>query len=124
MADGTSFLMQEAVSVGEAASSYTAMLDKSVFFQRQIEECREVLRHAVNDEDRAFGKRPLRVGKSQLRQIKPVHLRHAALAEREFSFSATSEINLVSWLNYATSANNLESARRSHGKFSSLAFLH
>jgi|SRR5215831_17314426 len=36
--------MQEAVSVGEAASSYTAMLDKSVFFQRQIEECREVLR--------------------------------------------------------------------------------
>jgi hypothetical protein len=30
------------------------MLDKKVFFQRQIEECRELLRHAVIAEDRAF----------------------------------------------------------------------
>jgi hypothetical protein len=30
------------------------MLDIKVFFQRQIEECQELLRHAVNAEDRAF----------------------------------------------------------------------
>jgi hypothetical protein len=30
------------------------MFDKNVFFQRQIEECRELLRHAVTDADRAF----------------------------------------------------------------------
>jgi len=73
--------MQEAVSVGEAASSYTAMLDKSVFLQRQIEECRELLRHAVNDEDRAFWQEAAARWESQLRQIKPVHLRQKAPAE-------------------------------------------
>jgi hypothetical protein len=30
------------------------MLDKKVFFQQQVDECRELARHAVNDEDRAF----------------------------------------------------------------------
>jgi CRISPR/Cas system Type II protein with McrA/HNH and RuvC-like nuclease domain len=30
------------------------MLDKKVFFQRQIEECRELARHAVNAADQAF----------------------------------------------------------------------
>jgi hypothetical protein len=56
-------------SLGEAASSYTVMLDKKVFFQRQIEECRELLRHAVNDEDRAFWQQAAERWEGTLRQI-------------------------------------------------------
>jgi hypothetical protein len=47
------FSVPEATS-GEVASSESAMFDKNVFFQRQIEECRELLRHAATDADRAF----------------------------------------------------------------------
>jgi hypothetical protein len=45
------------------------MLDKKVFFQRQIEECRELLRHAVNDEDRAFWQQAAERWEGTLRQI-------------------------------------------------------
>ena len=46
------------------------MLDKKVFFQRQIEECRELLRHAVNDEDRAFWEQAAELWEGLLKQIK------------------------------------------------------
>ena len=48
----------------------TAMLDKKVFFQRQIEECRELLRHAVNAEDRAFWQHVAERWEGLLKQIK------------------------------------------------------
>jgi len=46
------------------------MLDKKVFFQRQIEECRELLRHAVNAEDRAFWQHVAERWEGLLKQIK------------------------------------------------------
>jgi hypothetical protein len=46
------------------------MLDKKVFFQRQIEECRELLRHAVNAEDRAFWLQAAERWEGLLKQIK------------------------------------------------------
>ena len=48
----------------------TAMLDKKVFLQRQIEECRELLRHAVNAEDRAFWQHVAERWEGLLKQIK------------------------------------------------------
>ena len=47
------------------------MLDKKVFFQRQIEECRELLRHAVNDEDRAFWQQAAERWEDLLKQAAP-----------------------------------------------------
>jgi transcription elongation GreA/GreB family factor len=46
------------------------MLDKRVFFQRQIEECRELARHAVNAEDRAFWLQTAERWEGLLKQIK------------------------------------------------------
>jgi hypothetical protein len=46
------------------------MLDKKVFFQRQIEECQELLRHAVNAEDRAFWLQAAERWEGLLKQIK------------------------------------------------------
>jgi hypothetical protein len=46
------------------------MLDKNVFFQRQIEECRELLRHAVNAEDQAFWLHAAERWEGLLKQIK------------------------------------------------------
>jgi hypothetical protein len=47
------------------------MLDKKVFFTRQIEECRELEGHAVNDKDRAFWQQTAEHWEAQLRLIKP-----------------------------------------------------
>jgi hypothetical protein len=47
------------------------MLDKKVFFSRQIEECRELERHAVNDEDRAFWQQTAEHWEAQVRFFKP-----------------------------------------------------
>ncbi len=46
------------------------MLDKKVFFQRQVEECRELARHAVNDEDRTFWLDAAECWETQISQIK------------------------------------------------------
>jgi hypothetical protein len=46
------------------------MLDKSVFFQRQIEECQELARHAVNAQDRAFWLQAAERWEALLKQIK------------------------------------------------------
>jgi hypothetical protein len=40
------------------------------FFQRQIEECRELLRHAVNAEDRAFWQHAAERWEGMLEQMK------------------------------------------------------
>ena len=41
------------------------------FLKRQIEECRELERHAVNNEDRAFWQQAADRWEGLLRQIKP-----------------------------------------------------
>jgi len=46
------------------------MLDKKVFFQRQVDECRELVRQAANDEDRAFWLHAAERWEAQLRQVK------------------------------------------------------
>jgi hypothetical protein len=46
------------------------MLDKKIFFRRQIEECRELARHAVNAEDRAFWLQAAERWEVLLKQIK------------------------------------------------------
>ena len=46
------------------------MLDKKIFFQRQIEECRELARHAVNAEDRAFWLQAAERWEGLLKQIR------------------------------------------------------
>jgi len=45
-------------------------IDESAFFQRQIEECRELARHAVNAEDRAFWQHAAERWEGLLKQIK------------------------------------------------------
>jgi hypothetical protein len=46
------------------------MLDKEVFFSRQIEECQELARHSVNAEDRAFWLQAAERWEVLLKQIK------------------------------------------------------
>ena len=46
------------------------MLDKKVFFQRQVDECRELARHAVNSQDRAFWLHIAERWEGQLKQVK------------------------------------------------------
>jgi len=46
------------------------MLDKKLFFQRQIEECRELARHSVNAEDRTFWLQAAEPWQSLHQQIK------------------------------------------------------
>jgi PIN domain nuclease of toxin-antitoxin system len=46
------------------------MLDKKLFFQRQVEECRQLARHAVNDEDRTFWLHAAECWETQVNQVK------------------------------------------------------
>jgi hypothetical protein len=46
------------------------MLDKKVFFQRQIEECQELARHVVNAADQAFWLQAAERWEVLLKQIK------------------------------------------------------
>jgi len=46
------------------------MLDKKVFFQRQIEECQELARHVVNATDQAFWLQAAQRWEVLLKQIK------------------------------------------------------
>jgi hypothetical protein len=52
--------------------SFTAMLDSEKFFQQQIEECRELARHTVNEDDREFWQQAAERWQAQLRQINQV----------------------------------------------------
>jgi hypothetical protein len=51
---------------------FAAMLGREKFFQQQIEECRELAGHAVNEDDRKFWQQTAGRWEEQLRQIKQV----------------------------------------------------
>ena len=48
------------------------MLDREIFFQRQAEECRELARWAVNEDDRAFWQQTAERWEEQIRRFKQV----------------------------------------------------
>jgi hypothetical protein len=48
------------------------MLDREIFFQKQVEECRELARHAVNEDDRAFWQQTAERWEEQLRKFKQI----------------------------------------------------
>jgi ferritin len=43
------------------------------FFQRQIEECRELARHAVDEKDQAFWQQAAARWEEQLREVQQIH---------------------------------------------------
>jgi hypothetical protein len=60
------------------------MIDKKLFFQRQIEECRELARHAVDAEDRAFWLQAAERWEGLLKQTKETALSRTIRFERQW----------------------------------------
>jgi hypothetical protein len=56
--------------------------DKEVFFKKQIEECRELERQAVNADDRAFWRQAVGRWEEQLRQAQEAERRRRQLPQR------------------------------------------
>ena len=57
-------------------------LDKEKFFEKQIEECRELERRAANAEDRAFWRQAVGRWEEQLRQAQEAERRTRQLPQR------------------------------------------